>query len=181
MTFKEAAATMAGEAIDALCERKPQFEKFRSDIAGTQFAEVEVDTETGQVRVVKMVSVNDCGFPMNSLTAESQVIGAMIQGASWALLENRIIDQNVGTMINANLESYKILSPSDMFEARSILTPIANLGNNTSATGLGEPPLVPSLAAIANAVANAIGARVRELPITPDRVLAALADARRRA
>ena len=67
-----------------------------------------------------------------------------------------------------------------MFEARSILTPVANLGNNTSTAGLGEPPLVPSLAAIANAVANALGARVRELPITPDRVLAALASARKK-
>jgi xanthine dehydrogenase YagR molybdenum-binding subunit len=126
-----------------------------------------------------MVSVNDCGFPVNALTAESQVIGAMIQGASWALLENRIIDRGVGTMVNPNLESYKIFSPSDMFEAHSILTPVANLGNNTSVAGLGEPPLVPTLAVIANAVANAIGTRVRELPLTPDRVLAAIASARR--
>jgi xanthine dehydrogenase YagR molybdenum-binding subunit len=171
---------MKGEVIDALADRKPQFATFRDDIAGVQFAEVEVDTGTGEVRVLKMVSVNDCGFPVNPLTAENQVIGAMIQGASWALLENRIIDKNVGLMVNPNLESYKIFSPSDMFEAQSILTPVANLGNNTSTTGLGEPPLVPSLAVIANAVANAIGTRVRELPITPDRVLAALAFARRR-
>jgi xanthine dehydrogenase YagR molybdenum-binding subunit len=179
LTFKAAAAKMAGEVIDATADRKRQFELFRDDLAGTQFAEVEVDTETGEVRVLKMVSVNDCGFPVNPLTAESQVIGAMIQGASWALLENRIIDRGVGTMVNPNLESYKILSPSDMFEAHSILTPVANLGNNTSAAGLGEPPLVPTLAAIANAVANAIGTRVRELPLTPDRVLAAIASARR--
>jgi xanthine dehydrogenase YagR molybdenum-binding subunit len=181
LTFKAAASKMAGETIDVVAERKRQFEIFRDDIAGTQFAEVEVDTGTGEVRVLRMVSVNDCGFPMNPLTAENQVIGAMIQGASWALLENRIIDKNVGTMVNPNLESYKIFSPADMFEARSILTPVANLGNNTSAAGIGEPPLVPSLAAIANAVANAIGTRVRELPLTPDRVLAALAEARRRA
>ncbi len=66
-----------------------------------------------------------------------------------------------------------------MFEAESILTPVANLGNNTSVAGIGEPPIVPTLAAVANAVYNAIGVRVRELPITPDRVLAALAQARR--
>ena len=180
MTFQAAAAKMPGESIDELAERQRQFETFRDDIAGTQFAEVEVDTETGEIRILKMVSVNDCGFPMNSLTAESQILGAMIQGASWALFENRILDRAVGTMVNPNLESYKILAPSDMFEARAILTPVANLGNNTSAAGLGEPPIVPTLAAVANAVANAIGARVRELPITPDRVLAALAEARRR-
>jgi CO/xanthine dehydrogenase Mo-binding subunit len=179
--FKQAAAKMPGETIDATAKRPKQYETFRGDLAGAQFAEVEVDTETGEVRVIKMVSVNDCGFPANPLTAESQVLGAMIQGASWALLENRILDRNVGTMVNPNLESYKIFCPADMFEAKSILTPLANLGNNTSIAGIGEPPIVPSLAVIANAVYNATGARVRELPITPDRLLAALAEAKRRA
>jgi xanthine dehydrogenase YagR molybdenum-binding subunit len=181
LTFKEAAAKMPGEVIDCTAERKKQYETFRGDIAGTQFAEVEVDTETGEVRVIKMVSVNDCGFPMNTLTTESQIIGAMIQGVSWALLEDRIIDPMVGTMVNPDLEAYKILSPRDMFEAESILMPQANLGNNTSAAGIGEPPIVPTLGAIANAIYNATGARVRELPMTPDRVLAALAEAEGRA
>jgi xanthine dehydrogenase YagR molybdenum-binding subunit len=175
VTFPQAAARMQGEALSAVAERKKQFETYRGDLAGTQFAEVEVDVETGHIRVIKMVSVNDCGIPINALTAESQVIGAMIQGVSWALLENRILDRNFGTMVNPNLESYKILSPSDMFEAVSILTEIANGGNNTSAAGIGEPPLVPTLAAVANAVFNATGARLRTLPMTPDRVLAALA------
>ncbi|MCG6923941.1 MAG: xanthine dehydrogenase family protein molybdopterin-binding subunit [Acidobacteria bacterium] len=178
LTFKEAASRMPGEVIDCTAERKKQYETFRGDIAGTQFAEVEVDTETGEVRVLKMVSVNDCGFPVNTLTAKNQVIGAMIQGASWALLEDRIIDPMVGTMVNPDLEAYKILSPRDMFEAESILVPQANLGNNTSAAGIGEPPIVPTLGAIANAIYNATGARVRELPMTPDRVLAALAEAK---
>jgi xanthine dehydrogenase YagR molybdenum-binding subunit len=181
VAFKQAAAKMSGETIDCAARRPKQYESFRSDLAGTQFAEVEVDTETGEVRVIRMVSVNDCGFPVNPLTAESQVIGAMIQGASWALFENRVIDRNVGTMVNPNLEWYKILAPADMFEAKSILTPLANLGNNTSTAGIGEPPIVPTLAVIANAVHNAIGVRVRELPITPDRVLAALGEAKRRA
>jgi xanthine dehydrogenase YagR molybdenum-binding subunit len=179
VTFKQAAAKMSGETIDCLAKRKKQYKTWRGDLAGTQFAEVEVDTETGEVRVVKMVSVNDCGLPVNPLTTKNQVIGAMIQGASWALLEDRVIDPNVGTMVNPNLEWYKIFCPADMFEAESILTPVANLGNNTSTAGVGEPPIVPTLAAVANAVYNAIGVRVRELPITPDRVLAALAQARR--
>ncbi len=181
VTFKQAATKMSGETIDCLAKRGKQYETFRGDLAGCQFAEVEVDTETGEVRVVKMVSVNDCGLPVNPLTAENQVIGAMIQGASWALLENRILDRNVGTMVNPNLEWYKVFAPADMFEAKSILTPVANLGNNTSTAGIGEPPIVPTLAAVANAVHNAIGVRIRELPITPDRVLAALSEAKRRA
>ena len=155
---------MPGEVITAVAERKKQYETYRQDLAGTQFAEVEVDIETGDVRVLKMVSVNDCGIPINTLTTESQIIGAMIQGVSWALFENRILDRNVGTMVNPNLESYKILSTKDMFEAVSILTEVANAGNNTSAAGIGEPPIVPTLAAIANAVYNATGARVRTLP-----------------
>jgi xanthine dehydrogenase YagR molybdenum-binding subunit len=181
VTFKQAAAKMSGETIDCLAKRPKQYETYRGDLAGCQFAEVEVDTETGEVRVLRMVSVNDCGLPVNPLTAESQVIGAMIQGVSWALLEDRILDRQVGTMVNPNLEWYKILAPADMFEAKSILTPVANLGNNTSTAGIGEPPIVPTLAAVANAVYNAIGARVRELPITPDKVLAALSEAKRRA
>jgi xanthine dehydrogenase YagR molybdenum-binding subunit len=181
VTFRQAAAKMPGETIEATAKRPKQYETFRGDLAGCQFAEVEVDTETGEVRVIRMVSVNDCGFPANPLTAENQVLGAMIQGASWALLEDRVIDRSVGTMVNPNLESYKIFAPADMFEAKSILTPLANLGNNTSTAGIGEPCFVPTLAAIANAVFNAIGVRVRELPITPDRVLAALGEAKRRA
>jgi xanthine dehydrogenase YagR molybdenum-binding subunit len=113
--FKQAAAKMPGEVIHVTASRKPQYETYRPDIAGMQFAEVEVDVETGNIKVIKMVSVNDCGIPINPLTTESQVIGSMIQGVSWALFENRILDRNVGTMVNPNLEWYKILSASDMF------------------------------------------------------------------
>jgi xanthine dehydrogenase YagR molybdenum-binding subunit len=174
VTFKQAAAKMPGETIAALAERKKQFETYRQDLAGCQFVEVEVDVETGEIRVLKVVSVNDCGLPINTLTTESQIIGSMIQGVSWALFENRLLDPNVGTMINPNLESYKVLGSKDMFEAVPIVTEIANGGNNTSAAGIGEPPIVPTLAAVANAVFNATGARVRTLPLTPDRVLAAI-------
>jgi xanthine dehydrogenase YagR molybdenum-binding subunit len=82
-------------------------------------------------------------------------------------------------MVNPNLEAYKLLGPADMFEAVPILTEGANAGNNTSATGIAEPVFVPTLAAIANAVFNATGVRLRELPMTPDRVLAALTAARK--
>jgi len=181
IAFKQAAAKMPGEVIHVTAQRKPQYATYRPDIAGMQFAEVEVDVETGNVKVLKMVAVQDCGIPINPLTAESQVIGCMIQGVSWALFENRILDRNVGTMVNPNLESYKILSATDMFEAQSLLTTVANGGQNTSSAGIGEPPIVPTLAAVANAIYNATGARVRRLPITPDVMLAALADAKRRA
>ena len=126
-----------------------------------------------------MVAVNNCGIPVNALTAENQVIGAQIQGASWALFEQRTLDRNVGTMVNPNLEAYKLFGASDMFESQVILTEGANAGNNTSTTGIAEPVFVPTLAAIANAVFNATGARVRHLPLTPDRMLAALAESQK--
>ncbi len=179
MAFREAAQKMPGEVIACLADRPQQFEAVRQDLAATQFAEVEVDVETGVVRVLKMVGVNNCGIPINPLTAENQLIGAQIQGASWALFEHRTLDRNAGTMVNPNLEAYKLLGPADMFEAVAIFTEGANAGNNTSATGMAEPVLVPTLAAIANAVYNATGVRLRELPMTPDRVLAALAEARK--
>ncbi len=181
IAFRQAAAKMSGEVIDCTAQRKRQYETFQGELSAVQFAEVEVDTETGVVRILKMVAVNDCGLPANRLTTESQIIGAMIQGASWVLFENRILDPNVGTMVNPNMEWYKILSPADMFEAQVILTPVANLGNNTSTAGIGEPCLVPTLGALANAVYNATGVRMRELPLTPGRVLATLSEARRRA
>jgi xanthine dehydrogenase YagR molybdenum-binding subunit len=177
VSFREAAQKMPGEVIACLADRKKQFETVRQDLAATQFAEVEVDVETGVIRVLKMVGVHNCGIPINPLTAENQFIGAQIQGASWALFEHRTLDRNVGTMVNPNLEAYKLVGPADMFEAVPILTDGANAGNNTSATGMAEPVFVPTLAAIANAFFNATGVRLRELPMTPDRVLAALAAA----
>jgi xanthine dehydrogenase YagR molybdenum-binding subunit len=175
VSFREAAQKMPGEVIACLADRKRQFEAVRQDLAATQFAEVEVDVETGVIRVLKMVGVNNCGIPINPLTAANQLIGGQIQGASWAVFEHRTLDRNVGTMVNPNLEAYKILGPADMFEAVPIFTEGANAGNNTSATGMAEPVFVPTLAAIANAVYNATGVRLRQLPMTPDRVLAALA------
>jgi xanthine dehydrogenase YagR molybdenum-binding subunit len=179
VSFREAAQKMPGEVIVCVADRKKQFETVRQDLAATQFAEVEVDVETGVIRVLKMVGVHNCGIPINPLTAENQLIGGQIQGASWALFEHRTLDRNVGTMVNPNLEAYKILGPADMFEAVPILTEGANAGNNTSATGMAEPIFVPTLAAIANAVFNATGVRLRELPMRPDRVLVALAEARK--
>jgi xanthine dehydrogenase YagR molybdenum-binding subunit len=177
VSFREAAQKMPGEVIACLADRKKQFEVVRQDLAATQFAEVEVDVETGVIRVLKMVGVNNCGTPINPLTAENQLIGGQIQGASWALFEHRTLDRNAGTMVNPNLEAYKLLGAADMFEAVPIFIEGANAGNNTSATGMAEPVFVPTLAAIANAVYNAIGVRLRELPMRPDRVLAALAKA----
>lgn len=143
-----------------------------------QFAEVEVDTETGEVRVKRVVALQACGLPVNRLTVESQVIGGVIQGVSYALHEEKILDKTTGVMVNANLEQYKICGPVDCPE---IIPIIWREGEDLGVRSIGEPPVVPTAGAIANAVANAIGARVRSLPITPARVLAALAESKKTA
>lgn len=139
--------------------------------AGCQFAEVEVDTETGEIRLKKMVAVQDCGMVVNMLTAKNQVQGAIIGEIGYALFENRRLDHETGVMVNANLEDYKIPGALEMPEFDVTMFDESERG----VIGLGEPPAIPGIGAIANAVANAIGVRIRELPITPDKILMALA------
>ena len=139
--------------------------------AGTQFAEVEVDTETGKVKVLKIVAVQDCGLAINRLTTESQINGGVIMGLGQALLEERFMDAQTGRMLNANLEDYKVPGTLEIPEIKSIV-----FDTHRKVTGVGEPPCIPTPGAIANAVHNAIGVRIRSLPITPDKVLNALAE-----
>jgi xanthine dehydrogenase YagR molybdenum-binding subunit len=142
-------------------------------VAGCCGAEVEVDIETGSVRVVKMVSIQDCGLVINKLTAESQILGAMVMGISYALFEETIVDAVEGRQVNADLEFYRIPGAMDIGE----LIPVLWMEEDQLAEGvkgIGEPPFVAVAPAIGNAVTNAIGVRVNELPLTPARILAAL-------
>ena len=148
---------------------------FAYNTFGAHFAEVEVDTETGRISVLKVVAVHEIGRVLNRLTAESQVIGGVTQGISTALFEERVLDENTGKMVNPNLQSYKIATSMDMPEIVPLFVDLVdprinNLGNK----GLGEPPRIPSSAAVANAVYNAVGVHLREIPMTPDKVLKAL-------
>ena len=139
-----------------------------------QFAEVEVDTETGYVRVVRVVALQNAGRAVNRLLTESQIIGGVIQGISFALYEEKLLDPKTGAMVNPNLEMYKIMGPVDCPE---IVPIIWSEGEDLGARSVGEPVVIPTAGAVANAVSNAIGVRVRSLPITPAKVLAALASA----
>lgn len=137
---------------------------------GAQFVDLNVDTETGLIHVKRIVAIQSCGRVICRKTAESQIIGGVIQGLSYGLFENKILDRQTGAMVNANLEMYKIAGTMDMPHIEPVLW-------NKGATGvraLGEPPTVPTAGAIACAVFNAIGSPVRHLPLTPDKVLAAL-------
>jgi xanthine dehydrogenase YagR molybdenum-binding subunit len=174
LPFAKAAARLRGK-LSVIATRGRDYEAFRDKMGGVQIAEVEVDTRTGQVRVPRVTVVQDFGRPIDRLTAESQINGGVIQGVSYALLEARRMDRHAGRMVNPDLESYKIATANDCPEIDVAILDVANGGNSTGTVGLGEPPTVPTAAAIANAVYNAIGVRIHELPITPDRVLAALA------
>ena len=135
-----------------------------------QFAEVKVDVETGIVTVTRVLAIQDCGLVVNKLLAESQVYGGVIGSINFALFEDRLLDRNTGQMVNPNMEWYLLPGMSDIPEIDVTLVDQPERG----VVGLGEPPVISTAAAIANAVANAIGVRVRQLPLTPDAVLQAL-------
>jgi xanthine dehydrogenase YagR molybdenum-binding subunit len=142
---------------------------------GAQFAEVEVDIETGVVRVVRIVAVHDAGRIINPTLAESQVEGGIIQGLGYGLFEERVLDPGTGRPLNANTHDYKIPTMGDVPRIEVELLDVPDpTANHTGARGLAEPPIIPTAPAIANAVANAIGREISELPLTPWRVLKAL-------
>ncbi|HUQ42171.1 MAG TPA: xanthine dehydrogenase family protein molybdopterin-binding subunit [Candidatus Limnocylindrales bacterium] len=143
---------------------------------GAHFAQVEVDMRTGEIFVEKIVAVHDIGRIINPLTAASQVQGGVMQALGFALTEERIVDRRLGRVMNPNLEWYEIPTVMDTPEivVRFVDAPDRK-ANNIGAKGLGEPPIIPTAAAIANAFANATGARVRHVPMTRARVLDALA------
>lgn len=143
-------------------------------VGGVQIADVSVDVETGVVTMNEMVAVQDCGLIIDLKTAESQVYGALIMGITYGLFEEAIYDAASGRMLNADMEFYRLAGIKDVgkLKVHMMTTPAYE---NRGVIGLGEPPVISPGAAISNAVANAIGVRVPHLPLTPERVLNALA------
>lgn len=186
LTFRQAASKLKTEQIAARADRSKDYSAVggegpsggRITYGGVQFAEVAVDTETGVIKVERVVAVHDCGRPLNPLAVESQVNGGILQGISYALYEDRVLDRQTGRMVNANLEQYKIVGSRETPKIETVLIEEYYGRSSTDAGGIGEPSTIPTAAAVANAVYNATGVRVRELPMTPARVLAALAAGR---
>jgi xanthine dehydrogenase YagR molybdenum-binding subunit len=139
-------------------------------VGGVQIAEVLVDSETGVVRCTRVVAVQDCGLIVNLQGCESQVAGGVIMGVNYALFEERIMDRQTGRQVNPNMEFYKLGGIKDMPQIVVHMHDMPERG----VIGIGEPPTISTCAAVANAVFNALGVRVPETPLTPDRVLAAL-------
>jgi xanthine dehydrogenase YagR molybdenum-binding subunit len=145
---------------------------------GVQVAEVAVDVETGEVRVDKIVAIHDVGRVINKLGASSQVEGGIIQGVGHTLSEERIVDPATGSILTRTLDAYRMPTIADVPE---IVTDLVDVPDphltNLGAKGLGEPPIIPTAAAIANAIRDATGADVRSLPISREEMLRALREA----
>jgi xanthine dehydrogenase YagR molybdenum-binding subunit len=142
-------------------------------VGGVQIAEVSVDVETGVVTLEELVAVQDCGLIINMKLTESQVFGGMIMGITSALYEEAVYDAKTGRMLNADMEFYRLAGIKDIGKLRvHMMTTEAH--EKRGVIGIGEPPVISPAAAISNAVANAIGVRVPNLPHTPDRVITAL-------
>jgi xanthine dehydrogenase YagR molybdenum-binding subunit len=190
MTFREAARQLPTDRISAVANRSEDYGGFarkmgdmasaQNHLGGVQFAQVVVDTETGAVHVERVVAVQDCGRPMNPLQIESQVQGGILQGISYALFEERILDRFTGHMLNANLEQYKILGARETPLVEVHLLENYQGTSSTDAYGIAEPSNIATAPAIANAVYNAIGVRVRRLPMTPANILTELGRVPRR-
>lgn len=137
------------------------------------FAQVEVDTETGQVRVIKYVAAVDCGTAINPQLAEGQTEGAVLNGISYALTEEYLFDSR-GRMRNPNFRHYKVFTTSDLPEIKTILVPTYEPSGPYGAKSVSEISINGPAPAIANAVFDAVGIRLRKIPFTPERVLDAL-------
>ncbi|HUO31778.1 MAG TPA: xanthine dehydrogenase family protein molybdopterin-binding subunit [Bryobacteraceae bacterium] len=175
LPWQDACRKLGATKISEMGENNPRNPGglMSSGVGGIQMADVSVDIETGIVKMNKFVAVQDCGLIINPKTAESQIHGAAIMGICAALFEERVMDPQTGKYLNPDMEFYKLAGIADIGEIEVVLD-ITPEHDKRGVIGLGEPPAVGVVAAIGNAVANAIGVRVPHVPMTADRVLAAL-------
>ena len=173
--LKQVTAKMPTDEISVRSTRVPEYSKERLTYGGVDYVELAVDTETGRVHIEKVFGAHDCGRPINPTGVISQINGGILQGISYALFEQRIMDRNAGFMLNANLENYKIIGAREVPEIEIQLVENYLAQSSTDAAGIGESAGIITLAAaIGNAFYNATGVRMRTIPMTPSRVLAAL-------
>ena len=148
---------------------------------GVQVAEVAVDVETGEVWVDRIAAIHDVGRVINPLGAESQIEGGIIQGIGHTLSEHRLHDPRTGQILTTGFDAYKLPTIADVPEIVSELIDLPDEHlTNLGSKGLGEPPIIPTAAAIANAIRDATGAEVHELPISREEMLRALKEAKER-
>jgi len=173
LLFREVCERLGDVMIIGQGSRGPNPPNTALSAFGAQFTEVEVDTETGRVRVLRIVSAHDSGRIVNPTLAESQLEGGIIQGLGYALFEERVLDSRTGLPLNPTLHDYKIPTIADVPAIDAFFVDIPDpVANHTGAKGVAEPPIIGTAPAIANAVLDALGVEVAEIPMTPWRVLA---------
>jgi xanthine dehydrogenase molybdenum-binding subunit len=176
--YREQGTMIVAEAFYDPCNQMVDMSTCRGNISetylfGTQGAEVEVDLETGEVRVIQFVAAHDVGRVINKQTIEGQIYGGVVMGLGYALSED--YKKESGRNVNPNFLDYKVLSSADInFPIHVECIETNDEAGPFGAKGVGEPGLVPTAPAVANAVYDAIGVRIRDLPITPEKILAAL-------
>lgn len=136
-------------------------------------AKVRVDRETGQIRLLDLVVIQDVGFPINPAAVDGQMRGGAVQGMGWGLLEGMTYDEQ-GTLLTWGFTEYPIPKAPDVPEMEMVMVQVPSDFGPFGAKGVGEPPVIPGGAALANAVADASGVRLTELPITPGKLLTAI-------
>lgn len=141
-------------------------------VFATQIAEVEVDTETGEVEVLRIVAVHDCGKAINPMLVEGQVEGGVAMGLGYALMEEMVLKD--GEVKNPQFTDYILPTALDVPEIRVSIVERPEPTGPFGAKGIGEPSLLPTAPAIVNAIYDAVGVRIRDLPVTPEKVLRAL-------
>ena len=139
---------------------------------GTTAVEVEVDQETGEVKILQLLAAHDVGRAMNPTLVKGQIYGAAYTGAGYGLSEE--IQVRNGRVMNANFRDYKMLTAKDVIPVEPIIIEEPDGDGPFGAKGIGEPGLVPTAPALANAVYDAIGVRITDLPLTPEKILSAL-------
>ncbi len=161
-----------------------QDKEFRGNISAaygfaTQAVEVEVDTETGQVKVLKIAAAHDVGRAINPMAVEGQIQGGISMGLGYGLYEELVVQE--GQVLNPNFADYALPTVLDMPEIDPIIVETDDPAGPFGAKGMAEPACIPTAPAIANAVYDAVGVRIRDLPITPEKVLRALKEKAARA
>src|SRR6476659_4665274 len=139
----------------------------------THICDVEVDKETGQVKILRYTAVQDVGRAIHPSYVEGQIQGGVTQGIGWALNEEYVYDKQ-GRLDNAGFLDYRVPVASDLPMIEAVMIEVPNPRHPFGARGVGEVPIVPPMAAVANAVRDAVGLAMRDLPISPPKLLAAL-------
>jgi CO/xanthine dehydrogenase Mo-binding subunit len=150
-----------------------QGKPFSTYVYATQIAEVDVDDETGEVEIIRIVASHDCGTPINPTLVEGQVEGGVAMGIGFALYEEMLFN-DAGQQINPNLTNYIIPTALDMPDIKTDIVDSYDPTGPFGAKGVGEPSLVPTAAAILNAIHDAVGVRITSLPATSEKILAAI-------